>query len=465
MNFPDKILEGISNTGHRLEEFVGKIGVRRILFFITVFISFALIYVLNIFHPLFGDDWSYSLAYNGSRLQNFGEILEAQYHHYFTWGGRTVVHIIAQTMLWAGEPIGDILNSLAFVALTLAIYFLAKKESDSYNVSLLIVINLLVWFFQPAFGQTMLWITGSANYLWGTLIIILFLIPFKRYFFDSDKNNSYLKAAVFFFLGVIAGWTNENMAVTLVFILVVFIAYCLHSNRRMQRWVFTGFMGTIVGSILLIAAPGNYVRYNDFAQTDSVVSRYGSQFVEAVAGLYYYSLPLIFIFFLFCVLYYTNPRKEVSKDVIFFSVLMFGGAIIAALAMTAAPFFPGRASFGLNIFFIVAISVLYANLNFYKALVKGLTYISIIFGLLFFAADYYRGYRELKNAHDVLAERIVQMNIAKAKGETDIVFEGESLHPQTRFFHYWELFPYEFDWNNRMFSRYYGIKSVKMIRK
>ena len=45
-----------------------------------------------------------------------------------------------------------------------------------------LMINLLIWLFVPTFGQTILWETGAANYLWGGIIIISFLSMYHRYY-------------------------------------------------------------------------------------------------------------------------------------------------------------------------------------------------------------------------------------------------------------------------------------------
>ena len=462
MNILSRIRIYFEKISSKSDSFFSNSYVKKALFALTVLLSFALIYMLNVLQPLFGDDWSYGMASKTERLSNFGQILEAQYHHYFDWGGRTIVHIIAQTLLLAGDY-GDLLNSLGYVAFTIVIYLLAKRKDQHFNVSLLISINMLLWFFQPAYAQTFLWITGSANYLWGTLIILSFLIPYKRYLIGSGKNDSYIKSVLMFILGIIAGWTNENTTVALAFMLFVFICYIKASGFRTPKWTVTGLIGNIIGAVFLIAAPGNYERVKGFAgSNDPVIIKYFHQFINAIASFYYYSLPLVFIFLLVFVIYRRYKITEIKKDTLFMSVLAFGGAIIATLSMSASPFFPGRASFGINTLVILAISILYASLNIKDSLVKGLAYISILFALLFFSADYYRGYKELIRVDKIIVKRMDVLETLKQKGEKDIILEGERINSSSRFLHYWDLMPYPQDWNNQMFSNYYGINSVTL---
>lgn len=460
------IQEGIGRSYKKLENYSLSPLLRKILFVSVVLVSFVLIYVLNVLQPIFGDDWVYSMSGEGSRLENFGQLLRYQYNHYFVWGGRIVVHVIAQLLLWAGISLGDLLNSMAYVAFTLAIYYLVKDRNQKYNISLLIIINLLHWLLQPAFAQTFLWITGSANYLWGTLIIITFIIPFKRFVFDPVSKDGISKSILFFLWGILAGWTNENMAVALVFMLFVLLCYFKIQKKILPKWTVAGFAGVIVGAVILIAAPGNYLRYEDFGDEHRLgLMTFVRQFAGSVAGFYYYALPLAFIFLLTFAMYRTCGKKVDRQGVNFLAILFFMGSVVAALAMTAAPFFPGRAAFGLNTLLIVGIGILYAHLDFKQVLVKRIAYISVIFALMFFAAEYYRGYRELSHAHAVLAKRIEFLEDQKQKGEKNIVFKDEILKSETRFFHYWELPQDSTDWHNRMFSNYHGIETVIVVHE
>ncbi|NDW19006.1 hypothetical protein D0T53_08790 [Dysgonomonas sp. 216] len=452
----------MNNLATTFENLTDNIAVRRILFGCALLVIFGGVYILNSLHMLYGDDWSYSM-FGDNHLNSFGQILESQYRHYFVWGGRTIVHIIAQTLLLLGSPWNDLLNSMAFVALIVAVYYLVKKKDSPYNVSLLIGITMLVWLFQPAFAQTMLWIVGSANYLWGTLIIVLFLIPFKLHFLNANSNDNLFKTILFLFAGIIAGWTNENMAVALVCIVSVFLVLFKIREKRIPRWAITALIGTITGTILLIAAPGNYVRYAEFpVEQSSIVLRYLGQFISALASFYYYCLPLAFILALSFIIHRYYGKTELKKGTFILSSIWLAGALIATLVMSASPFFPGRASFGINTLLIISIAALYANLDFRSGLIKGIAYTSLIFALLFFVADYYRGYKDLDDINTVFSQRIEIVKEAKQQGIKHVTFVGKPIEQKTRFVHYYDFFNNPELWDNNVFSKYYGIESVEM---
>lgn len=453
----------IYDTEKKTTLFLQQDKIKKINFFLILFFSFVGIYILNSLHPLFGDDWMYSMMPEPSNehVKSFSDILKVQYAHYFTWGGRSVVHIIAQSLLLMGEKWADFLNSLAYVALTLAIYKIANQSGET-KPSLLLGINLLICFFQPAFGSTMLWITGSANYLWGTLIILCFLLPYVNHLNKPSNKDSFVRGAAFLLFGIIAGWTNENMGVALIVMTALFLYLSKKENNTVPRWALLGLIGVIIGCIMMLSAPGNFARYGaSLAQTGtsgSAVVIFLKRFTGAIASFYYYTLALTFILTLAAILFHKFGinKKQQTPALIFFI-----GAIIATLAMSAAPIFPGRAAYGINTLVIVSIGILYANLDFKSSTIRRLSTSVLIFGLLFFSADYYRGYRELSEARVILDKRLIEVEVGKQKREKEFIFNDIVITPETKFFHYFELPSDSTDWHNRMFSRYYNIKSAR----
>ena len=236
------------------------------------------------------------------RITSFSEILQVQYQHYFEWGGRTVNHIIVQSLLLIGEPFNHVLNALAFVCYILIMYYMANYKKP-VNIALLIGVFMLVWFFRRNFGYCYLWITGSGNYLWGTLIILTFFSFYWRFIFNSNVKDGYIKCFLFFVAGIIAGWTNENPSIALVFMLIVLQFYYKRTNGTIPNWSLSGLIGAAIGCCTLILAPGNMVRVEYLRAMENKVSA-GSyniealfdNFVRMLFGAYYNILPVVFIF-------------------------------------------------------------------------------------------------------------------------------------------------------------------------
>ncbi|MDH6355350.1 hypothetical protein M2132_001691 [Dysgonomonas sp. PH5-45] len=457
----------IRDAAKRLDSFTDKPSVKKFNLAFIALCSFIFIYILNRLHPLYADDWMYSMtpAPLYEHISNFGQILQTQYEHYFTWGGRSVVHIIAQSLLLIGEGPADLLNSLAFVALTFVIYMLANK-GKSANPSLLLGINLIVFLLQPAFGSTCLWITGSANYLWGTLIILAFLLPYKFYLNKGKEDSGVvLKSSFLFLFGIVAGWTNENMGVALVAIIALLLFYYKQSGRKIPVWAICGLVGVLIGCAFMIAAPGNFARMDMMEHTNkaSRLAAYANQFLAALAAFYNYSLGLAFIFVLLLIvarIYISD--KEKRKEATAVSLIFFFGAILAMLAMAASPIFPPRASFGLNMLIVTAAATLFAQLDFSKQIIKQVSICALAFGLFFWVGDYSKGRKELASAYTTLEKRAEFVRKEKQRGVSDIILSEPIYGPQTKYFHFFELQADSADWHNQIYSKYYSVNSVRM---
>ena len=62
-----------------------------------------------------------------------------------------------------------------------------------------------------SFGQTMLWICGACNYLWGSVIILGFVTLYRHFLEAPQKlRHGALAAGGMFLYGIAAGWCNEN---------------------------------------------------------------------------------------------------------------------------------------------------------------------------------------------------------------------------------------------------------------
>lgn len=463
-NYIEKYRNCFNNFCTSIENLTERPKFKKGGFVLAVLVSFLLIYPLNIFQPLFGDDWGYSLSVDGhTRIQGISDIVQSLYIHYFDWGGRMTAHFIAELLLIFDTQISDVINSLIFVVFGLSIYFISN-HSRNIQLSLFIGCNLLIWLFQPAFGSTILWLTGSANYLWCTLIIILFLTPYVKQVFTPTNKDNILKNVLFFIGGIIAGWTNENMAVALIVMLAAFIGFYKLYYGKIPAWAITGFVGAAIGAILMIAAPGNYARMdvvlNNQYHDQSFISIFTARILSTFAGYYYYALAPTFMFVIVLCLHASFGKQERKKQTIFTSALFMAGAVIATLAMIGSPIFPGRAAFGINSLIFVAIAILYSNLDFSTTLIKRVCYSAVIFAILFFIADYYRGYQALNKLHNQVNTRMEQLETGKKEGQKDFIFNDKICPPENKFLHYYDLTYSAEDWHNATFSTYYGINSI-----
>lgn len=130
-------------------------------------------------------------------------------------------------------------------------------------------------------GSTVLWVSGAANYLWPSLVIILFFLPFR---FDIAVSNNWVSLGLFI-LGLLTGLTNEvggSTAVLLAFLFMIF-----NYRRWPSEHILTqasGVFGAGIGFCIQLtlssgsAETQNYGKSAGLLQRLSDVFRYNTAF-------------------------------------------------------------------------------------------------------------------------------------------------------------------------------------------
>lgn len=324
-----------------------------------LFCVYLFIYACTSLTPLLADDYIYSFNLaTGESITSFSDILQSQIHHYFTWIGRSISHFLAQAFIFEGKAIFNLVNAFVFILLILLIYWLYRGEKPNIRIKIspLLAVFFCVWSFVKVFGETVFWLIGSCNYLWMTVCILTFLLPYRLYYSHPEsypKYNTWYFSLFIFFFGIIAGWTNENTALSMLLLLVVSIFY-FHRKKQVQAWMLMGFAGALIGYSIMITAPGNYVKLALTIHKDGYT--FFSQIEHTILMLFkmfFVELPL-WILLIWGIQKIKNSRISwtCSKE-LYFSFAFIGLSIITILVMAASPDFPNRATFGSSIYLII----------------------------------------------------------------------------------------------------------------
>jgi len=433
------------------------------LLFILMIIIGILFFYLNLVYPFLPDDWLYSFKYGPEyltheRVNSLSDVLYSQYNHYFLWGGRTIVHIINQTLLMFDIKWMSILNSCVFVSYLFLLYKYSNKSLQT-NLYLLILLLFLCFFAHPAFFETFLWKTGSANYLWGSTIILLFLYPYYNHFRSKVVEENILKSILFLIFGIIAGWTNENMSIALIFFIVVLGIKFKKEKITIPYWYICGLIGLIIGTLFMMLAPGNFVRMDSMEEIKHIFPSISTVYKNFLRYLLRIIIPYIALVYL----YRKFPKNnEEKKNIIFISALFVISACVALLSMSVPPIFPKRALFGIITFIVIGIGIIYANIDFNrmkKLKIANVTVIIIM--IILFGIEYYSRYKTLEETSSFWKEREIYVKEQKALGNDSIVFTTKA--PVKDKYSTMDLTDDPNNWVNGAYSLYYGLKSVKVI--
>ena len=122
----------------------------------------------------------------------------------------------------------------------------------------------------------------------------LFVVGCSSRNFDRKRfvDKKFFLPAMFL-LGIVSGCSVENLGVTAT-ILTAAISYDCYKKNILQSWMPAGCLGSLIGVIILIAAPGNFVRYDDQSVGKGILSHIGNQFAGN-AEMILYILPVILI--------------------------------------------------------------------------------------------------------------------------------------------------------------------------
>lgn len=337
--------------------------------FLILASSCIIILWCNCLMPMFGDDYLYAfiitphttfLSFDPSlaqRVDSFADIFTSQRNHYNIWGGRVISHSILQFFLWIGKPAFNLVNALVFVLLAVEIYWLVDRGRVSldFKPSRLLWIFFALWIFSPGFSNVMLWMSGACNYLWTATILLAFLLPYVRQWFNDRSLE--INPLVMLIAGVFAGWTNEN---TVCWFILALALMCLklRAESRLSSWALVGLIGMSIGYAMLIFAPGNFERaalnnHNQIVLFDDLAQ---GGLVFAV-GIWFQSL--MWYFFLRTLV---NQKKFGADIDVRRSLALAKTFALISLAsnliMFLAPEFNGRSVFPSTIYLIVAVTIL-----------------------------------------------------------------------------------------------------------
>lgn len=324
-------------------------------FILSIIIVFVLIFAYNLLTPYFSDDIFYKTDVLNAK--NLADLIRQQYGEYLSNSGRVVGQFNIRLSLVFDKIFFNIANSIMFVLLTLLVYWnISGRKKFDLPIYLLSV--LIIWRYSVDFGQTILWLCGACNYLWGTVIILGLVTLYRHTLNKTEIKHPILCAVLFFLYGVIAGWCNENTSGGGLLLLMMFtgIKWWQSSNRKhfLRPYMLTAQVGMVCGLLGLVLAPGVSSR----AQTMSIDENY-SGFLGYLSRLYkcfvsidrlFLELLLICVFLTVLTVLYKKKLQAVLMNLAPFLIAFAATCVALVLAPTPMD----RAYFGAGVFLMIA---------------------------------------------------------------------------------------------------------------
>lgn len=276
---------------------------RYIIYYALLFcLSFVLYYSLENHSVFIGDDLRYTFSFiDGKRIDSIGSAFESQCYHYLTHTGRFIIHFCEQICLGLiGTHTIVVLNSFLFSLFIPAFCYLVEygKKTKLFWVLPFSLMTLLLFLPSPRVG-----ILGNAsfsfNYLWPSVFSIpLFFLFRSDYFF---RTVSSVKVWLICLYLCILGSLQESFTIGYI---AGFTFFLFINRRKISKKVLLFYFSFLIGALVLIGAPGNYVRLLS-SDTNNSTSLIFSVISRSVQVLLDAKITVIFIV-IFCIGHFSS---------------------------------------------------------------------------------------------------------------------------------------------------------------
>jgi len=425
---------------------------------VVIAVIYISIFIFSEYRPFSSDEFNYShITWTDHKLAGFKDILASMVILYNNWTGRIPAQFLISFFLFSGKLFFSILNGVVYLSILLLISWHAQSKGK-VNIITFLLASALVLYQAPVFSETVIWLSGSLNYLWPSTILLLFIALYKDNFtykyilntfriFDNHIFNKFTLNILLFVLSVFAGWSQENTSLLGASFLFL---YFLENFKNYKNILWYGIAGYFIGFFLLFLAPGNFQRAGSEKIHISI-----SKIIDLLN--YNQELVLLALFIFFIEIVFNRELLKMNYKYLLAS-------FISILPMAIFPETPARSSFAMSIFliiFIVSGMVFILEKLKLKLIGSAVLTISISFTLISVSAFY------VQTARKDLIQESYLLNYNNAMGNKDVIVY-QYQNPKGKYNRYYgaePLSPFNDSVINNYFSRYYGISSVRGISK
>jgi hypothetical protein len=224
-------------------------------YYITLLVATAVFYVLNCLTPVKADDFIYTFMdySDGTRMNSLADVLRSHASHIITTNGRFADFFSQLFCGLLGKSAFNVFNAIVFALLLDTVVKLASPPKYRPLTLLALAIAFIALFF-PNPGETMMWLSGSVNYLWA----ITFSLLLVRYLLWRYKSHTGIAEKVLIFImAVIAGNMNEATSFCLFSGALI---YFIFNRHQLNATLAVAMCGYFIGLAVIAASPAAWER-------------------------------------------------------------------------------------------------------------------------------------------------------------------------------------------------------------
>lgn len=443
----------------------------KIVIAIILIIPFMCMLKMNLNTHIYHDEFVYSSIYGTKeKIASISDTFKSAVNIYTMHNGRIITHMVLMVFLQFNNIVRCIINSVFFVILIYELIKFTCKKDLGLKIFIALLLFPMIWCTAPAYGDTVLWIAGSVNYLWTTVALLLYIFVVEG-IFEKEKDFKDIKLVLFCIASFILASLHEMTGIISIGIIGLMSIYLLIKNRKINKTLFLGIICGGLGFLSLILSPGSNVRKIAEIQTMDVVPTFFERLKNTVIMLKTTIIENKFVFAIICIaiifmfIKLIKNRKEFFKDKQIFEVLfLLFSAVVAYIAMVVSPTFLTRVTFIPYVIFVYSALKCLQILNINNK-AKIIEYIILILAIVMFTVkavptmkETFELVKQQKQAWDK-RDKDISLQIEQCKKDIYV----EPLNVSTNTHLYCGDLSTSISYNpNGSMAVYYGINSIRI---
>lgn len=205
-------------------------------------------------------------------LLNNSDGLNSLIYSYYNWNARLYELLYGAFIVRLNPYIFDFFNAILGAIFVLGLFALLfwdfRRKFNIQDIFLLCAMIFLLCTIS-AFESIFLWGDGSANYLWGSIGVVLIMLHIKIFllqrFNDSSKKlilfvESKITIAILLLLSLTSAMSSETLCVFAIISYIVLFCACRVRQITLPLYYKISFLLIILGLFYLLLAPGTEAR-------------------------------------------------------------------------------------------------------------------------------------------------------------------------------------------------------------
>jgi len=256
-------------------------------------------------------------------IENWSDVIQSNINSYQNSNGRFLVHCIVQACCsFMSMDTFVVLNTLVFCIFLYVLFVIVDVKNWIEAIIGVCVLWLLVYKGSSLFGIR----AFAINYLWCTVINLIFYVFFTKVS-DENRHVNIWESLILCLVGVIVGSLSESFSIGFS---AAYVLYCLktyYRDRIISLPVILMVIGYLIGTAIVVFAPGNFLR------ADGRVSGFSVN-IAAIYQMITMPINIVYLLALFYALYKSRKKfiMHVRENSIFLFAILFNALFMIIIA-------------------------------------------------------------------------------------------------------------------------------------